>query len=184
MARRKARRIDAPYIRRVLAWYLERHDAPRAHIRRLMMQRVRRAVSELDQDREEAIAAMEQALDDFVRHGMIDDRRWAENSVRTWRQRGVSGRQVRARLAAKGVGSEIITEVLTSEEDEDPERLAALRYARRRCFGPWRRHDAPEGKRDKELAAMARAGFSFGMAKEILDDEDRDGLEDEIFAHR
>lgn len=183
MARRKARRIDTPYMRRVLAWYLERHDAPRAHIRRLLMQRVRRAVRELEQDQEEAVAAMDVALDEFVRHGLVDDRRWADNAVRSWRRRGVSGRQIRARLSAKGVEQELIREILDAEED-DPERLAALRYARRRSFGPWRRHDAPEGKREKELASMARAGFSFTMAKEILDAEDREALEDEIFSHQ
>jgi regulatory protein len=183
MARRKAKRITETYLRRVLSWYLERHDAPASHIRRLMMQRVLRAVRELEQDREEAEAHLDTVLADFVRMGLVDDRRWTENAIARWRQRGVSERQIRARAAAKGARRDLVDELLAAsrEEDEaDPERLAALRYARRRRFGPWRRPDSPEDKRRKEMASMARAGFSFGLAREILDAEDREALEDEL----
>src|SRR3546814_7265925 len=41
----------------------------------------------------------------------------------------------------------------------EPELAAAIAYARRRRLGPFRTPDARADRRDKDLAALARAGF-------------------------
>ena len=45
---------------------------------------------------------------------------------------------------------------------------AAWRLARRRRFGPYRGDNRAE-RRDRDLAAMGRAGFGYGIAKTIID---------------
>ena len=45
---------------------------------------------------------------------------------------------------------------------------AALRYARRRRIGPFAAETADAATRERTLAAMIRAGHSFGISKAIL----------------
>jgi predicted GNAT family acetyltransferase len=67
-----------------------------------------------------------------------------------------------------------------AEGDDDPAmivdtaRAMAQRYARRRGFGPYRRATAvdPARQRQRELAAMVRAGHSFADACAVLDGPD------------
>ena len=49
-------------------------------------------------------------------------------------------------------------------------RQAAHALARRRKLGPYRPGER-SAYREKDLAALARAGFSFGIAREVIDGE-------------
>ncbi|MCB9680757.1 MAG: RecX family transcriptional regulator [Alphaproteobacteria bacterium] len=182
MSRREPRKITPSYLHNVVMWYLESHDAPVAHVRRLLMQRVRRAVAVHDQELAACEAMVDTLLASCVENGLLDDRRYSLVRCRTQRERGRSEAQLRADLRSKGVSSALIDEVVTATRAEgaDPDRLAAIRYARRRRFGPWRRPDAREDAARKELAAMARAGFRFDVARAVLDADDAMALEDEL----
>lgn len=181
--RRKPKKITESYLRNLLAWYLDRHDAPKAHIRRLMMQRVNRAVAFHDQDRDEAVALLDDALTFFERSGLIDDARWGELAIERWRRRGVSQRVIRGRLSAKGVSHELIQTLL--RPDHDAEHLAALRLARRRRIGPWNPDPSDDHDlRRKHLGILGRAGFSYDLARRVLDETDREAMEDLLLAHR
>ena len=52
-----------------------------------------------------------------------------------------------------------------------PALAAARRTARRRRLGPWRGEDQRAARREKDLAALARAGFSYSVAKTVIDGE-------------
>ncbi|HZW47967.1 MAG TPA: regulatory protein RecX, partial [Microvirga sp.] len=54
--------------------------------------------------------------------------------------------------------------------EEDDEERAARAFARRRKLGPYRPGERVP-YRDKDLAAMARAGFRFDVARSIIDGE-------------
>ena len=65
-----------------------------------------------------------------------------------------------------------------TDEAPDPELHAAIKLARRRRLGPYADPDKRDENRDKHLAAMARAGFSYDMARRIIECEDPGELED------
>jgi regulatory protein len=53
---------------------------------------------------------------------------------------------------------------------EVAELEAAATYARRRRLGPHRRDpEARAERRERDLAALARAGFSYAIAQQIID---------------
>jgi len=89
--------------------------------------------------------------------------------------------RIRHDLYEKGVPGDLIDEALLPYEDkEDSDLVAAIRYAQRRRIGPFsirkKRNDDPAKTRDKALAAMARAGFSYSVSKQVLDAEGKEGL--------
>lgn len=182
---RAPRKVDPGYLKRVALWYLERWEGSRDSVRRTLIKRVDRAVQAHGQDRGELVAQVEVVLDDLVREGFLDDRRFAESTVRRLRERGSSTRRIQAALAAKGVARSLTDALLRPPEHAEgppPERLSAIRYARRRRFGPWRRPGAPVAPDQlrKELASMARAGFDLDVAAAVLRAEDASLLEDEL----
>ncbi len=95
--------------------------------------------------------------------GAVSDSAFAESRTRSLVRGGRSRRAVAAHLAAKGVGAETARAALAAEETD--ELTAALVLARRRRIGPFRVGD---GDRLRELAVMARAGFSQAVASEAL----------------
>jgi regulatory protein len=71
---------------------------------------------------------------------------------------------------------------LDKELHTDPrqrEWQAAIALARRRRFGPFRPDKDRKDRRLRDLAAMARAGFAFDIAKKVIDAKDPDALDEE-----
>jgi regulatory protein len=95
--------------------------------------------------------------------GAVNDRSFAEHRTRSLVRGGRSRLAVAAHLAAKGVGTETARAALEAEETD--ELAAALVLARRRRIGPFRTRD---GDHRRELAMLARAGFSQAVASAAL----------------
>jgi regulatory protein len=95
--------------------------------------------------------------------GAVSDATFAASRTRSLVRGGRSRRAVAAHLAAKGVRAEMAHAALEAEETD--ELAAALVLARRRRIGPFRVGD---GDRLRELAMLARAGFSQAVASEAL----------------
>ncbi len=158
---------DRARLRRAALAYLARYAAPSAHVRRLLQRRLERAAAcgaEIRAGAEDIDAV----LADLVRMGLLDDRAWAEAQARTLRRRGASARAVAARLSSKGVQRAEIERMLAGEDDA-ADLTAAWALARRRRLGPWRDPAERAARRDKDLAAMARAGFGLDRARQVID---------------
>ena len=151
--------------------YLERYASSAEKLRRVLIRKVATAAA----CGERIAAAFRDAIDEVVakslRIGLVDDARYAEGRVASLRRRGGSARAIRAKLSIKGVDGATIAAAL--EAGDDDEETAALAFARRRKLGPYRPGDrAPY--RGKDLAALGRAGFGFGIARRIVDAERED----------
>ena len=88
---------------------------------------------------------------------------------------------IRGKLKQKGVDEEAIAAALEARgEDadigEDPELTAAVTLAKRRRLGPFAAQKPSDETREKHLAALARAGFSYDVARWVIDGKDIDGI--------
>lgn len=133
----------------------------------------RRAANEMDAEDIQAatgsaVDAAREVAARLVAAGAIDDAAFAAIRARRLRREGKSARAVDAHLKAKGVDPETARAALP--EDEAAELAAAIAAAKRRRIGPFRRGDAPDlAGRMKELATLARNGFTQNVAREALD---------------
>jgi regulatory protein len=133
-------------------------------------------------DRAEADAArphIETLIARLLASGILDDRRFAEAQAQSLRRRGNSGRGIRQRLAAKGLDRGFVEEALgVIDTDGDTSELAAACVlARRRRLGPYRAAGTRRDFRQKDLAALARAGFSLDVARRVLSARDPEALD-------
>ncbi len=159
--------------------HLERFPTSCAGLRRVLERRAERSRAALGRgDASEHSEWIEAAIARLGELGLLDDRAFATALVRRLRARGSSRRLIEARLADKGVTEEIRREVLDAGDGaeggsgEAAELAAAAAYVRRRRLGPHRLDpELRTARRDRDLAALARAGFSYAIAQKTLDEE-------------
>ena len=149
--------------------YLERYASSEANLRRVLERKVLKACAALELDPSDFSGLIETVVDTCVRNGLVNDRTYAETKTAGLRRRGGSTRKIEAQLAAKGVDRNTIETVLQDTDQSDDD--AAWVFARRRRLGPYRTSGKRDEKRDKDLAAMCRAGFSFEIARRVIDAE-------------
>jgi regulatory protein len=177
---RTPRKVTPESLRNAALHYLERYASSSANLREVLRRRVLRAERFHDTDREAAERWIEEIIASFAGSGLLDDAIYAEGRVRSMFRQGRSQRIMKLELMKKGVDSDTIDRTLSRLEAEQPapDRRAAIRYARRRRLGPYR-SAARADFRAKDLAALARAGFDYDVARDVVDAEDVDQLEDE-----
>ena len=109
----------------------------------------------------------------MIELGYVDDDAYARAKSRDLTARGYGARRVEQALWAAGVEENVREDHAPSEAES---RRAAVLLARERGFGPYGRRveedEAPEARhkrREKQVAAMLRAGHQFSHAAFILD---------------
>ena len=169
---RPPRRLAPADLKGAALDYLDRFAATRARVRQVMLRKIRNSARAHGDDAAPLVAALEETLEWLESSGFLSDRAYAESKARSLSARGTSRAHIIANLASKGVASDTARAAVDglSVEYEEPELEAARRYARRRRLGPYR-GDARAESRDKDLAAMARAGFAGRIARQVIDAE-------------
>src|SRR5205085_6557976 len=142
--------------------------------------RARMADAPIVENVERVIAEM---VAKFVAAGVIDDKAFAQTKARALHRRGTSNRLTRQKLKLAGIDGDTLDQAmagLDQELDTDPrqrEWKAATALARRRRLGPYRAKDRKD-HRNRDLAAMARAGFDYDVAKKVIDAVDAAALDE------
>jgi regulatory protein len=170
--------ISAIWLERAALHYLERYSASTEMLRRTLARRVEKRARLRGEDPAAFVEMIAATVARAVSAGLVDDARFTETRVATLRRRGTSSRGVSAKLAAKGVPRDVVEAAMQAERDALPEGeaqaiedQAAWAYAKRRRLGPYRRPDLRAAHRDRDLAALARAGFSYDLARRVVDAE-------------
>lgn len=160
--------------------YLQRYATSAENLRAVLMRKVHRAAHAHDEDPAPGVAIVDALIDRYLQAGLLNDAAYAEGRVAALHRRGMSRRGIRARLSAKGVAVDDIEKALDllSLDVGNTEFVAACNYARRRRLGPWRTKDRAE-RRDRDLAALARQGYGYELARRVIDAKDVAALDEE-----
>jgi len=160
--------------------YLGRYAACADGVRRVLRRRVERAVRLGDADREAGLAEVEAAIGRLVAAGLIDDRSFAVTRAAAMHRRGMPLGRIRERLRCAGLTAEDVATgvAAVAETAADPDWAAAVAFARRRRFGPFAAAEESPERQTHTLAAFARAGFSYPVARRILEARTPDDLDD------
>lgn len=107
----------------------------------------------------------------FVAAGYVDDAAFARAKSGSLLRRGYGQRRVNQALGAAGIDEDIRAEIRAGE---GALRRAALALARKRGFGPFARgggdgREPDRALREKQIAAMLRAGHALDSARELVD---------------
>lgn len=159
--RRPAPPLDAAALQRLGLRYVERFATTRGlltgYLRRKLRERGWVGDGEPDP---EALAERFAAL------GYLDDRAYAEAKAAAMARRGLGGRRVRDAFRHDGIGADDADALLPDVDARAAE--AAMAFARRRRLGPFAAEPPDRDVRARQMAAMARAGHPYEVARAVL----------------
>lgn len=172
----RPRKITAASLERIAVHHLQRYSTSSANLRRVLRRRVERAAKAHAIDASAWLALVDELIPKLERAGLLDDARFAHSRAQSLHGRGASLRAIAFKLKARGVAAPQVREALgrLEEDHEDPDLAAAFALARRRRLGPFRRAEERQARREKDLAALVRAGFPFAIARRVMQSEPPD----------
>ena len=173
--RRPPREVTPSSLRAAALRYLQRYAPTTYAFRRVMKRKIDASLGFHGGDPDELARMLDDLVERLTEAGALDDVRWATSRAEELHRHGVPLRGIRAKMTQKGIDSETATLALdalqeTLSEHGDPDLLAAWAYARRRRLGPFRSDpEQRSDRREKDLAAMGRVGFPWGLARRVVD---------------
>ena len=152
--------------------YLQRFPASTPHFRRVMGRKIDRSCNyHKDQSREACQQMLESTIETFVRQGLLNDAAYLQGMVTSLRRRGLSTQAILSKLVMKGIAQDTAAKALHAYDEDrggaDPDFAAAILLMRRKRIGAFRTQEG-ESDRMKEMAALARGGFSFDIVQKAL----------------
>ena len=109
--------------------------------------------------------ALRALVERFVEAGYVDDLAYARAKSGSLLRRGYGQRRVGQALHAAGIGEEVREEVRAGKAAQ---RRAALALVQKRRFGPFGSAELDRPAREKQIAAMLRAGHPLDMVRAVL----------------
>lgn len=147
--------------------YLSKYDAGTEKVRRTLMRRVlndaRRNGTEPPAKTDAWIDAV---LNKLTRLGYINDETYTANRIRRLSESGKSLRFIRQKLAQEGIDAALFNKTAMLSDVSETERAARL--VRRKKMGYLRPPEQQAVFFKKDLATLARAGFSYAVARDAL----------------
>lgn len=178
--KRKPQRLTPANLREAVLNYLDRFVASTKRLDQVMTRKIRASAAAHGDDPAPLLEALPPILASLAAQGVLNDRHLAEAKARAMIRRGGSRAKILHNLAGKGIDAATASAALArmAQEFDNPELEAATAFARRRRLGPFRPDPAsrPEN-RQKDLAALARAGFSGGIARQVIGAASGDDLD-------
>lgn len=164
------KKITESYLHNAGLHYLQRFASSTGNFRRVMASKIARSCrAHPDQDMNECLKVLDSLIEKFQRSGLLDDKTYADGAVRSLRLKGASAGAILKKMQMKGVPPGAISEALRTFDENSGsggDFSAAARYVRRRKLGPYA--TKKENKPEKDLAALARAGYSYEIAQRVL----------------
>jgi len=168
-APRKSLPLDRARLEQIALAYAARYATSRASLQAYL----RRKLCERGWEGE-GEPSVADVVERFAEAGYVDDAAFALAKTRGLLRRGYGVRRVGQALTAAGIDEELRAEL---RPDEARQREAALALARKRGFGPFGDKRPDPAQRQKQLAAIVRAGHSFDQARELVDALDSEAAE-------
>lgn len=171
--------VSKAYLERAAIYYLERYSSSAKNLERVLIRKIRRRNENHAEPSSDQLEWVGEVCQKCAHLGYVDDSRYARMRASSMHRAGKPDRTIKLDLRHKGVSEQNITEALQylkDEEGQNTDRLAAVTYARRRRFGPFRTKEGDETKMQKEIASMARAGFKYDDVKKVVQAESVEAL--------
>ncbi len=144
-------------------YYLSRYSSSKKNLEYILQKKIRRLTDE-KKIRFELYKEIKLIINKLEKLNLLSDKRYAESKISYLLSQAKSMHYIKRYLLGKGVSGNLIGELIAIffENNKDIEKENALKFALKK--------NLLSNKKDyeKKLSKMARAGFSYNVAKEIL----------------
>ena len=159
------KKITETYLSNSGKYYLERFAASTEQFRRVMTRKINKSCkAHTDQSADTCFAMLESVIAKFQDLGFLNDKGYAGGLINSLKNRGWPRNRIILRLKEKGISADLIDE-LVADPSADENFRNALVWIRRRKLGAY---SIRQRGFEKDLAALARAGFDYESANRAL----------------
>ncbi len=170
--KRAKKPLTATQLRDLALAYVARYATSSAKLERYLARKLRERGWDENAEAQPDIAAL---VSRYVELGYIDDEGFARSKSASLMRRGYGKRRVEQALGQDGISANIREDIAPAEAEL---RHAALALAKKRRFGPFGIEPPDRDKREKQVAAMLRAGHNLDSARKMVDAATTDAAEE------
>lgn len=161
--KRAKKPLTAVQLRDLALSYVARYATSSAKLERYLARKLRERGWDENEGAQPDIADL---VSRYAELGYIDDEGFARSKSASLMRRGYGKRRVEQVLGQDGISANIREDVAASEAEL---RHAALALAQKRRFGPFGIQPPDMARREKQVAAMLRAGHNLDSARKMVD---------------
>ena len=164
------KKITEKRLENIALFYLQRYESSSFKLKEILKRRIRRAKMQGIEIPEYTNQWVENVVKKMIDLTYIDDKRYAENTMRHLQNDGKSVRFICEKLKQDGIEKNIIQNVIddTNTTIDKMDCISAKRLVDKKKLGYHRPEDFRSLFYQKDLAVLARAGFSYEIAKKAL----------------
>ena len=144
--------------------YLSKYSSSKTNLERILRNKIRRTNIE-KKERFTLYNSIPEIIKKLEKNNLINDYNYATSKVNLFISHGKSKIFIKNYLFKKGIDEKLSSEIFMelNEEDSNWEIKSARTFARKKNF-------QNNNDNEKNLSKMARAGFSYEIAKKILEE--------------
>ncbi|MBE6449718.1 MAG: RecX family transcriptional regulator [Alphaproteobacteria bacterium] len=165
------KQITEKRLEHISIYYLQRYESCASKLKDVLYRRVLKIKmqgGEIPPQIEEWISKIVLKMQDL---GYIDDMRYIENTVRRLQNNGKSMHYILNKLKQDGLSSDLLDTFLQENTSNtfQTDLQSAQRLVYKKKLGCFRNKELQKQMYQKDLAVLARAGFSYEIAKKALE---------------
>ena len=157
-------------IRNFACSYLEKYSPSKQQLRIYLFKRILKKNQKKD-NKKRLFNLIDIVISTLVDQKFLSDRYYSDAKSKVFLKRGYSINKIRYSLIKKGIDTKYINASISKikENESDPDFFSAIKMCKKRKIGPSRE----EGNRSlfykKDIAILARSGFSYEISKKVLE---------------
>ena len=165
------KKITQQRLENIALFYLERYESSQARLKQVLLRRIAKARLKGVEVPDGAAQWVETVCAKMVHLGYVNDTRYAENIWRSYSSAGKSVRWMTCKLKQAGIDEDVISQCIASDDTDSLDLQAARLLVKKKKLGHYRPKEQRSAYAQKDLAKLARAGFSYETAQKALRDD-------------
>jgi len=157
-------------IRSLAYSYLEKYSPSKQQLRIYLFKKLIK-INQRKSNKQEIFNLIDTVIATLVDQKLLSDKYYSNAKSISFLKKGYSLNKIRYTLIKKGIDEKYIKDSISKikENEADPDFFSAIKICKKRRIGPCREESNRSLFYKKDIAILARSGFSYEVSKRVLE---------------
>ena len=150
--------------------YIEKYSPSKQQLRTYLFKKLIK-IQQKTSSKKEIFDLIDSVINTLVDQKFLNDKYYSDAKSKVFYRKGYSLNKIRYSLIKKGIDQKYIQDSISKikENESDPDFFSAIRICKKKRIGPNREENNRSLFYKKDIAILARSGFSYETSKKVLD---------------
>ena len=150
--------------------YIEKYSPSKQQLRTYLFKKLIKIQQKIS-SKKEIFDLIDSVINTLVDQKFLNDKYYSDAKSKVFYRKGYLLNKIRYSLIKKGIDQKYIQDSISKikENESDPDFFSAIRICRKKRIGPNREENNRSLFYKKDIAILARSGFSYETSKKVLD---------------